>query len=63
MNRHVQEQLETEFESKVFQTHIRTSISLAKAQEAGTDVFSFDKNSNAARDYKQLAEELLEKLK
>ena len=63
MNRHVQEQLETEFESKVFQTHIRTSISLAKAQEAGTDVFSFDKNSNAARDYKQLAEELLEKMK
>jgi chromosome partitioning protein len=63
MNQHVQEQLETEFESKVFQTHIRTCISLAKAQEAGTDVFSFDKNSNAARDYKQLAEELLEKLK
>jgi chromosome partitioning protein len=63
MNHHVQEQLAAEFGNKVFQTYIRTCISLAKAQEAGIDVFSFDKNSNAARDYKQLAEELLEKLK
>lgn len=63
MNHHVQEQLENEFGSKVFLTHIRTCISLAKAQEAGVDIFSFDKNSNAAKDYKLLGEELLEKLK
>jgi chromosome partitioning protein len=63
MNHHVQEQLETEFESKVFQTHIRTCIALAKAQEAGVDVFSFDKNSNAAKDYDKLAGELIDKLK
>ena len=63
MNHHVQEQLETEFGSKVFITHIRTCISLAKAQEAGVDIFSFDKNSNAAKDYSKLGEELLEKLK
>ncbi len=63
MNHHVQEQLEAEFGTKVFLTHIRTCISLAKAQEAGTDIFSFDKNSNAAKDYKLLGEELLKKLK
>mgnify|MGYP003472069835 FL=1 len=63
MNHNVQEQLETEFGSKVFQTHIRTCIALAKAQEAGVDVFSFDKNSNAAKDYATLAEEILNKLK
>jgi chromosome partitioning protein len=63
MNHHVQEQLEAEFGNKVFQTHIRTCISLAKAQEAGLDIFSFDKNSNAANDYSLLGKEVLEKLK
>ncbi|MFT3947197.1 MAG: ParA family protein [Agriterribacter sp.] len=62
MNRHVQQQLETEFLGKVFQTYIRSNIQLAKAQEAGVDVFSFDKNSNAAADYKQLADELMQRL-
>lgn len=62
MNHQVKEQLAATFENKVFQTHIRTGISLAKAQEAGVDIFSFDKNSNTAKDYKQLAEELLQKL-
>lgn len=62
MNRHVQQQLETEFAGKVFQTHIRTNVQLAKAQEAGIDVFSFDKNSNASADYKHLADELMQRL-
>jgi chromosome partitioning protein len=63
MNQNVQEQLEKEFGSMVFQTHIRTCIALAKAQEAGVDVFSFDKNSHAAKDYHELAEELINKLR
>ncbi len=63
MNHHVQEQLEAEFGNKVFQTHIRTCISLAKAQEAGLDIFSFDKNSNAANDYSLLGKEVMQKLK
>lgn len=62
MNRQVLEQIENEFGGKLFQTHIRTCISLAKAQEAGVDIFSFDKNSNASKDYKQLADEIIEKL-
>ena len=63
MNHRVQEELEAEFGDKVFQTHIRTCISLAKAQEAGLDIFSFDKNSNAAQDYALLGKEVLDKLK
>ena len=63
MNHHVEKELEKEFEGKLFQTHIHTCIALAKAQEAGIDVFAFDKNSNAAKDYHQLAKEFLEKLK
>jgi chromosome partitioning protein len=61
MNRQVNKILETEFGEKAFHTHIRTNAQLAKAQEAGVDIFSFDKNSHGAEDYKNLAEEFLEK--
>lgn len=46
---------------KVYETRIRGSIALAKAQQAGIDVFSFDKNSNGASDYRALAAEFLSK--
>ena len=62
MNRKVLHELEDEFREKVFHTHIRSNIQLAKAQEAGTDIFSFDKHSHGAEDYKLLADELLAKI-
>jgi chromosome partitioning protein len=62
MNRQILQVLEQEFENKVFQTHIRTNIQLAKAQEAGTDIFHFDKNSHGAQDYDELAKEFLVKI-
>lgn len=62
MNRDVCRQLEEEFGSKVFQTHIRTNIQLAKAQEAGLDIFSFDKHSHGATDYMALSKEFLSKI-
>lgn len=62
MNREVQHQLETEFGKEVFKTHIRSNIQLAKAQEAGTDIFSFDKSSHGAEDYHELAKEFLTKI-
>jgi chromosome partitioning protein len=62
MNRQVLHQLETEFGEKVFHTHIRSNIQLAKAQEAGTDIFSFDKHSHGAEDYQLLANELIAKV-
>lgn len=46
---------------KVFKTHIRSSIALAKAQQAGVDIYSFDKSSNGAADYRMLAQEFLSK--
>jgi chromosome partitioning protein len=57
MNRQIFHSLEQEFGEKVFQTHIRTNIQLAKAQEAGTDIFHFDKHSHGATDYLDLAKE------
>jgi chromosome partitioning protein len=62
MNVSVKRQLEEKFPGKVFQTVIRTNMQLAKSQEAGKDIFSFDKSSNGAKDYAELAEELIKKL-
>ncbi|HRO45279.1 ParA family protein [Agriterribacter sp.] len=62
MNRQVYQQLEQEFGEKAFHTHIRNNIQLAKAQEAGTDIFSFDKHAHGAEDYQNLALEFIEKI-
>jgi chromosome partitioning protein len=62
MNVGVRRQLEEKFPGKVFQTAIRTNMQLAKSQEAGKDIFSYDKRSNGAKDYTDLAEELIKKL-
>jgi chromosome partitioning protein len=57
MNRQIFQQLGNEFGDKVFTTHIRNNIQLAKAQEAGMDIFHFDKHAHGAEDYQQLADE------
>lgn len=62
MNRQIAKQLEEKFGDKLFRTHIRTNIQLAKAQEAGSDIFSYDKNANGAVDYMQLSKEYLKKI-
>lgn len=62
MNTRVRESLQKVFENRVFKTVIRTNIQLAKAQEAGTDIFNFDRYSNGAADYRDLAEEFLNRL-
>ncbi|NUQ23487.1 MAG: ParA family protein [Saprospiraceae bacterium] len=63
MTREVEAQLLQDYgRDKVFTTCIRTSIALAKAQRAGTDIFSFDKNANGAKDYRALAAEFLSKI-
>ncbi len=62
MNRQVLQTLESEFGEQVFHTHIRSNIQLAKAQEAGKDIFSYDKHAHGAEDYMKMAEEFLQKL-
>jgi chromosome partitioning protein len=51
MTRTILEQLEVDYADLVFNTRIRTNIALAQAQEAGTDIFHYDKNANGAKDY------------
>ena len=45
-----------------FSTHIRTNGALARAQEMGADIFSYDKTSNGATDYLKLAREFMERV-
>src|SRR5882757_5036385 len=61
MNIGVRRTLEEKFDGKVFQTVIRTNIQLAKAQEAGKDIFTFDRTANGAKDYRELAGELMQR--
>jgi chromosome partitioning protein len=64
MNRNVLEKLKEAYgEDKIFPTFIRTNIALVNAQEKGMDIFTFDKHSNGAKDYGQLAQEFLAKFK
>jgi chromosome partitioning protein len=62
MNRQIFSEMVQEFGDKVFKTHIRSNIQLAKAQEAGTDIFHFDQHSHGAQDYEELAKEFLTKI-
>ena len=49
--------------TKVFQTTIRESVSVQKAQSARMPLIKYDKNCNAAKDYYLFVEELLEDIK
>lgn len=63
MNQQVKAALEKEFsKGQVFKSLIRTNIALANAQEKGMDIFSYEKRSNGAIDYSNLAKEFLSKI-
>lgn len=46
--------------TKIFNTTIRESVAIREAQFVGTDIFSYDSKSNAAKDYRDFINELLE---
>ena len=62
MNQQVRQELTAKYPDKLFNTVIRTNMQLARAQEAGLDIFSYDKHANGAADYAALAAELISKL-
>ena len=61
LNRNVLETIQEHFPDKIFETKIRENIAVAEAPFKGVDIFEYDKNSNAAKDYKNLTEELIGK--
>ncbi len=64
MTGEVETRLKEDFGSdKVFDTRIRNNIALAKAQQAGMDIFSFQRSSNGAEDYRKMGQEFLNKVR
>jgi chromosome partitioning protein len=63
MTGEVEARLKEDFGSdKVFDTRIRSNIALAMAQQAGVDIFTFQRNSNGAGDYGEMGQEFLKKV-
>jgi chromosome partitioning protein len=60
LSKDISENLRNTFKEKVFNTHIRQSVSLAEASLHQMDVFGYSPDSFGALDYLQLANEIIE---
>jgi len=58
-SREIVEQIKEFFGDRVFDTVIRSNVSLTEAPSFGQDIFTYKPNSPGAEDYRALAEELL----
>ncbi|MEA2041928.1 MAG: ParA family protein [Bacteroidota bacterium] len=58
LHKEIYDTIETYFDDRVFRTKIKENIALAEAPSNGMDIFSYDKNSNGAHDYRLLAKEV-----
>lgn len=59
LNKSVAELINESFYDKVFKTVIRDNVALAEAPIKGMNIFEYNKNSNGAKDYMELAKEVL----
>ena len=59
LNKSVVELISDSFCDKVFKTIIRDNVALAEAPINGKNIFEYNKNSNGAKDYMSLAQEVL----
>ena len=59
LNKSVAELISESFCDKVFKTVIRDNVALAEAPIKGLNIFEYNKNSNGAKDYMDLALEVL----
>ena len=59
LNKSVSEPINDSFCDKVFKTVIRDNVALAEAPIKGLNIFEYNKNSNGAKDYMDLALEVL----
>lgn len=55
----VREEIKKLFKEKVYQTEIPRNIKLAEAPQYGQTIFQFDKNSNGAKAYLKLSQEVI----
>lgn len=59
LNALVEEQIRERYGSKVFATRIRENIAIAEAPLTGSDVYGYAPDSNGARDYESLTDEIV----
>lgn len=62
LNRDVVETIKKYFGEKVFKTLIRDNVALAEAPAQRKDIFSYQRNSNGAKDYLALCKEIIERV-
>ena len=63
IDRIVEESLRESFGDLVFKTKIRENVDLSESPLSGTDIYTYAPNSNGAKDYSDLATEIVSKLK
>lgn len=63
LNKVVEEALRENFKDLVYNTKIRENIAIAEAPLIKTDILSYSPESNGAKDYQAITEELLQRLK
>jgi len=61
LSRSVAETIRNYFGDLVFETIIRTNVALAEAPSQGVSIYDYDSKSNGAKDYQNLAQELLQR--
>lgn len=59
LNKSVSELIKDSFCDQVFTTFIRDNVALAEAPIKGQNIYEYNKNSNGAKDYMELAKEVL----
>jgi chromosome partitioning protein len=62
LNRDIVQTIEGFFGDKVFRTKIRNNVALAEAPSEGKDIFDYNPSSNGAKDYLDLAKEIIARI-
>ncbi|WCL80657.1 ParA family protein [Saprospira sp. CCB-QB6] len=62
LNRDIVQTIKKYFGDKVFKTKIRSNVALAEAPSQHKDIFEYNKSSNGAKDYLDLAKEVVERV-
>lgn len=61
LNKAVESALKQRYENITYQTKIRENIAVAESAGSGASIFEYDKESNGAKDYQALTEEIIKK--
>ena len=61
LTKEIKNQIKGYFGDNLMKTAIRVNVALAEAQSSGKDIFEYDPNSNGAKDYMSLVNEIIKR--